>query len=65
MELLIKQQVAEMLQVSVRQLDRFIANGLPVVRLNSSVRIRKIDLLKWIEGKVETCGHIRKKSVGR
>jgi len=51
MELLTRQQVAEMLQMSVRQLDRFIANGLPVVRLNSSVRIRKIDLLEWIEGK--------------
>jgi excisionase family DNA binding protein len=48
MELLTRRQVAELLQVSTRQLDRFIVTGLPVVRLNSSVRIRKEDLRKWM-----------------
>ena len=54
MTLLTRQQAAKMLQVSTRQLDRFIAAGLPVVRLNSSVRIREEDLRRWIDAKVTT-----------
>jgi hypothetical protein len=53
MELLTRQQAARMLQVSVRQFDRFVASGLPVVRFNSLVRVREEDLRRWVDGRAE------------
>ena len=46
---LTREEAAESLKVSVRQIDRLIADGaVPVVRFGGSVRIRTSDLQKWL-----------------
>lgn len=51
-EVLMKEDVAEFLGLSPRQVGRLIKDdGLPVVMLRSSVRILKKDLMKWLEEK--------------
>src|SRR6185295_19259551 len=48
---LTREEAAEALRVSVRQLDRLIAEGtIPAVRFGGSVRIRTADLETWLRG---------------
>lgn len=47
--LLTKREVAELLKVSPRTVDNYIARGLPTVRLSpGTVRVRASDLERWV-----------------
>jgi excisionase family DNA binding protein len=56
--LLTQQQVAEMLQVSVRTLERWRQNGSgpPFVKVGRSPRYRLADIERWLETSSETKG---------
>lgn len=46
-----KQEVAEILRVSVRTISRYMEYGLPYKKIQGSIRISEDMLLKWLEEK--------------
>ena len=49
-----KQEVADILKVSVRTVERYMNYGMPYTKIRGSVRIQECLLTKWLEGnKVE------------
>ncbi len=50
-----KQEVAEMLQVSLRTINYYMACGLPYTKVRRSVRIPEDKLMEWLQEKNTLC----------
>lgn len=48
-EFLTKQQLSELLQITVRTIDRLRDEGLPYYKIGKSVRFNKQEVLNWIK----------------
>jgi excisionase family DNA binding protein len=48
-----KQEVAEILRVSVKTVTRYMSYGLPYKKIRRSVRIPEDEFLKWLREKEE------------
>jgi len=52
-EFLTKKEVAELLKVTVRTIDRLHSEGLPSVKFGRNVRFEKAEVVAWLKRKAQ------------
>ena len=53
-----KQEVADILRVSVKTVTRYMVDGLPYKKVRGTVRIPEDKFLEWLDVKGESVGYV-------